>query len=442
MPSGDVVMDQALLGLLALNLIAVAALWWRGRGTTAMGGSLSKQVAESEQRLTSAVRDSAQATGQAQTDLGMKLAGEIKTMRGETQTAIADRFQAAQTKITESLAGLQSTVQTKLDQVRDDNEKKLDKIRGTVEEKLQTALEKRLGESFRTVSERLEQVHRGLGDMQKLATGVGDLKRVLTNVRSRGVFGEVQLGALLEQVMAPSQYETNVATVPGSGERVEFAVKLPGRDDSGSVVFLPIDAKFPQEDYLRLLQAHDNGDAAAVEEARRGIRQRMLAEGEKIRVKYIAPPHTTDFALMFLPTEGLYAEALRIPGLSEELQTKHRVVLAGPTTLTALLNSLQMGFRTLAIEKRSSEVWKVLGAVKTEFAKFGGALDAVKRKLGEASDKIDATGVRTRRMERELRDVEKLPEAESQAILPQADPLEAEIETEPAQETVKATDLF
>jgi DNA recombination protein RmuC len=268
------------------------------------------------------------------------------------------------------------------------------------------------------VSERLEQVHRGLGEMQALATGVGDLKRVLTNVRTRGTFGEVQLEALLEQVFTAAQYDKNVATVPGSRERVEFAVRLPGRDECGHVVHLPIDAKFPQEDYLRLQDAYDVGDAAAVESARRGLRTRLLDEAASIRAKYLAPPHTTDFALLFVPTEGLYAEALRLPDLVEVLQRDHRVVLVGPTTLYAVLNSLQMGFRTLAIEKRSSEVWKVLGAVKTEFARFAASLDDVKKKLQEASNKIEFSERRSRVMAKTLRGVDSLPEAEAKEMLP------------------------
>jgi DNA recombination protein RmuC len=289
------------------------------------------------------------------------------------------------------------------------NDKKLEAMRATVDEKLGATLEARLGESFRLVSERLEQVHRGLGEMQKLAAGVGALERVLSNVRSRGTLGEAQLGTLLEQVMSPEQLATNVVTVPGSSERVEFAIKLPGREGEGPLL-LPIDAKFPQEDYVRMQQAIDANDAPAVAEARRALARRALVEAETIRRKYVAPPHTTDFAILFVPTEGLFAEILRVPGLAESLHTKHRIMVAGPTTLYALLSSLQMGFRALAIERRGAEVWKVLGSVKTEFVRFGSSLDAVSKKLHEATSKLDETARRTRAMERALRDVEATPE--------------------------------
>jgi DNA recombination protein RmuC len=301
--------------------------------------------------------------------------------------------------------------------MRQDNESKLEKIRVTVDEKLQTTLENRLGESFKLVSERLELVHKGLGEMQSLASGVGDLKRVLTNVRSRGTFGEVQLAALLEQVLTPAQYECNCATVPGSSERVEFAIRLPGREDEEGVVRLPIDAKFPQEDYLRLLDAYDAGDAAALETARKALRVRLLNEAATIRAKYVSPPHTTDFALLFVPTEGLYAEVLRMGGVAETMQTEQHVILVGPTTLYAVLSSLQMGFRTLAIEKRSSEVWKILAAVKTEFGKFGESLSVVSKKLQEASNKIEDSAKRSRAVERTLRNVEALPEPEAVGLL-------------------------
>jgi len=337
---------------------------------------------------------------------------------GEVQSAITADFGKLRDAQTKAFSDLQDRVQSRLDDVRKDNEEKLEKIRATVEEKLQSTLEARLGESFRQVSDRLEQVYKGLGEMRTLATGVGDLKRVLTNVRSRGTFGEVQLAALLEQGLTPEQYGTNVVTVPGTSERVEFAIKLPGRDDGAGPLFLPIDAKFPQEDYQRLQQAYEDGDVAAVDEAKKALRLRTLLEARTIREKYLAPPHTTDFAILFLPTEGLYAEILRIPGLFEEIQRLHRVVAVGPTNLQAFLNSLQMGFRTLTIEKRSSEVWKVLGAVKTEFAKFGESLDAVGKKLQEAGNKIEDTARRSRAVERKLRQVEGLPADEAARILP------------------------
>lgn len=305
---------------------------------------------------------------------------------------------------------MRATLEGKLKDIQADNAAKLEEMRKTVDEKLHATLEQRLGESFKLVSDRLEQVHKGLGEMQTLAAGVGDLKRVLTNVKTRGTWGEVQLGNLLEQVLTAEQYAANVATVPGSNDRVEFAIRLPGRSvDREQIVWLPIDAKFPREDYERLLAAQDRADVAGVEEARKALDRRLRDEAKSIHTKYVSPPHTTDFALLFLPTESLYAEAISRPGLSDALQRDYRVTLAGPTTLTALLNSLQMGFRTLAIEKRSSEVWQVLGAVKTEFGKFGDVLDNVKKKLDEASSNIEKTGVRTRAIERQLRNVEALP---------------------------------
>jgi DNA recombination protein RmuC len=295
-------------------------------------------------------------------------------------------------------------------------------MRATVDEKLHATLEARLGESFKQVAERLEQVHRGLGEMQTLAQGVGDLKRVLGNVKTRGVFGEVQLLGLLEQVFTPEQYGVNVATRPGSNERVEFAIRLPGREAGvngahGAPVWLPIDAKFPREDYERLLDAQERADREAADAASKALELRIRDEARTIRAKYLQPPHTTDFAVLFVPTEGLYAELLRRPGLNEALMKDHHVTLAGPTTLLAMLNSLQMGFRTLAIEQRSSEVWTVLGAVKTEFAKFGDVLAKTKKKLDEASNSIGAAEVRTRAMARQLRTVEALPEPQARALL-------------------------
>lgn len=287
-------------------------------------------------------------------------------------------------------------------------------------EKLHATLEQRLGDSFRLVSERLEQVHKGLGEMQTLAAGVGDLKKVLTNVKTRGTWGEVQLEALLEQVMTTEQFEKNISTRPGSSERVEFAIRLPGREARGHEappVWLPIDAKFPVEDYQRLVEAQERADVAAVEQAAKALESRLREEARKIRDKYVEPPHTTDFAILYLPTEGLYAEALRRPGLAEVLQRDFRVSIAGPTTLTALLNSLQMGFRTLAIEKRSSEVWAVLGAVKTEFGKFGEALESTRKKLEQATKSIESAGVRTRQIERKLKGVEALALPDAQATL-------------------------
>jgi DNA recombination protein RmuC len=311
------------------------------------------------------------------------------------------------------LDAVRQTLETRLKSLQDDNSAKLDQMRQTVDEKLQATLEERLGASFRQVSERLEQVHRGLGEMQALATGVGDLKRVLSNVKSRGAWGEAQLGTLLEQVLAPEQYAKNVATREGSGERVEFAVRLPGPEGrEGDIVWLPIDAKFPLEDYVRLTDAADRGDQVGVEQAGRELETRIKNAGRDIRDKYLDPPRTTDFGLMFLPTEGLYAEVLRRPGLVEVLQRECRVVPAGPTTLWAILSSLRMGFRTLAIQKRSSEVWALLGQVKTEFGRFGTTLDAVQKKLHEASSKVDEARKGSRKIERRLQGVQELPAAD------------------------------
>jgi DNA recombination protein RmuC len=317
-----------------------------------------------------------------------------------------------------ALAEVRATVEQRLAALQSGNEQKLEQMRATVDEKLHATLEQRLGESFKQVADRLEQVHRGLGEMQLLAKDVGSLNRVLNNVKTRGIFGEVQLAGLLEQVFTPDQYARNVETVPGSGARVEFAIKLPGRRDDGQPLWLPIDAKFPREDYERLLDAQERADAPGAEVAGRAVEQRLRLEARTIREKYVAAPHTTEFAILFVPTEGLYAEALRRPGLMEALQRDFRVMLTGPTTLLATLNSLQMGFRTLALEQRSAEVWEVLGAVKTEFAKFAEVLAKTKRKLDEASSTIDLAQTRTNVMARTLKSVEGLTESRTEALLP------------------------
>lgn len=311
---------------------------------------------------------------------------------------------------------MRTTLETQLQKLQADNAQKLEQMRATVDEKLQSTLNTRLDASFKIVSERLEQVQRGLGEMQQLATGVGDLKRLLGNVKTRGTFGETQLGALLEQVLTIEQYETNCITVPGSSERVEFAIKLPGTQD-GQPVRLPIDAKFPREDYERLLDAQDRVDPEGIVAAGAALERQVRVEAKRIRDKYLAPPHTTDFALLFLPTEGLYAEVLRRPGLFDGLQREFRVTLVGPTTLLALLNSLQMGFRTLAIEQRSSEVWQLLGAVKGEFGKFAGVLEKAHGQLDTVQNSIKQAGVRTRAIERQLKGVESLPGTQAQELL-------------------------
>lgn len=316
----------------------------------------------------------------------------------------------------QKLENIRVSVERQLQLVREDNNNKLEEMRKTVDEKLNDTLERRLGESFKLVSERLELVHRGLGEMQNLATGVGDLKRVLTNVKTRGVWGEIQLENLLEQILTVDQYSKNVATKPGSAERVEFAIKLPGRDEERTVVWLPIDAKFPQEDYQKLLEAQEQANTLLAEEAGKALENRIKIEARNISQKYISVPHTTEFAILFLPIEGLYAEVLRRPGLCDNLMRNYRVIVTGPTTLAALLNSLQMGFRTLAIEKRSSEVWALLGAVKNEFSKFSDLLDKTHKKLQEASNSIDTAARKTRTIERKLKNVQVLPSEEGKQI--------------------------
>ena len=315
------------------------------------------------------------------------------------------------------MAEIRVTLETKIKDLQVDNATRLEEMRKTVDEKLHATLEQRLGESFKLVSDRLEKVHQGLGEMQQLAIGVGDLKRVLTNVKTRGTWGEVQLEMLLEQVLTPEQYGKNVETVPGSGERVEFAIKLPGQVEGGKPVWMPIDAKFPKEQYERLAEAAERADADGVASAGRELERAVRLEAKTIAEKYLSPPLTTDFAILFLPTEGLYAEVMRRPGLADDLQRTHRVSIAGPSTLSALLNSLQMGFRTLALEQRSSEVWQVLGAVKTEFGKFGDVLSATRTALERAAKNIELAETRSRQMARKLKTVEALPSDAAQLIL-------------------------
>ena len=338
---------------------------------------------------------------------------------GESQETRLHRIAATlDEKLTQNEARIErmrDTLNQNVSKLQEENSKKLEEMRQTVDEKLHATLDKRLGESFSLVSQRLEQVYRGLGEMQSLASGVGDLKKVLTNVKTRGVWGEMQLGALLSQVLSPNQYDENVAVAPGSSQRVEFAVKLPGQGES--TVYLPIDSKFPIEDYERLLAAYDTGDQAVIAAATTALQTALKIEARRIAGKYIVPPHTTDFAIMFLPIEGLYAEALRVRGLTEELQEKLRIVVAGPTTLNALLTSLQVGFRTLAIEKRTDEVWQLLSAVKTEFGNFARILDATQKKLHAASESIETATRKTRTIERKLRHVEALEDAGSGARL-------------------------
>ena len=348
-------------------------------------------------------------------------AQQIATLRQTLAESLRTQLQDLSEANARRLAEVRGTMEQQLTQLQASNATKLDEMRQVVDEKLQSTLEARLGESFKQVAERLEQVHKGLGEMQTLAQGVGDLKHLLANVKTRGTFGEVQLGQLLEQVFAPEQYAEQIGTVPGSKERVDFAIRLPGRRDDGAPLWLPIDAKFPTEDYERLLDAQQRADAAGAEEAAKALERRIRLEAQNIAAKYVEPPHTTDFAILFLPTEGLYAEVLRRPGLMQALQHEHRVTLAGPTTLLAMLNSLQMGFRTLALEKRSSEVWQVLGAVKNEFLKFGEVLAKARKQTQTVLNTLDETQTRTNVLTRKLRDVETLPDAQAQDLLPGMD---------------------
>ncbi len=439
-------MTDVLLVLVLIVLVAAVVLlvWvWRRQER---GTDLSPLVARLEasdrgqERIERAVREEVarnreeagkQAQGLRQ-EVGATLKAVSETLAktmdqlGTAQRTQLETFSNQLGKLTESnqqkLDGLRIAVEQKLTAIQEDNARKLEDMRKTVDEKLQTTLEKRLGESFKLVSDRLEQVRTGLSEVQNIASSVGDLKKVLTNVKTRGTWGEVQLGNLLEQMLSPEQYAANVATRPDSNERVEFAIKLPGRDEGdGQTVWLPVDAKFPTEDYQRLIEASERGDADAVEAAARQIETLIRTYARDIRDKYLHPPGTTDFGIMFLPSEGLYAEVLRRPGLVELLQRECRVSVAGPTTLAALLNSLQMGFRTLAIQKRSSEVWTILGAVKAEFDKFGDIIGKVQKKLQEASNVIDSAAVRTRVIGRKLRDVQEMPAAAAGQLLGTAD---------------------
>ena len=363
-------------------------------------------------------------TQNAQIDaFGQQLAMLQKTLADTLNTQLQGLSESNARRLSE----VRTTMETQLAQLQQSNTAKLEEMRKTVDEKLQSTLEARLGESFKQVADRLEQVHKGLGEMQTLAQGVGDLKHLLTNVKTRGIFGEAQLGALLEQVFTVDQYAAQVVTRPGARHTVDFAIRLPGRTAEGDALWLPIDAKFPNEDYERLLDAQQRADPIAAELAGRALEARIWLEAKAIEEKYIAPPHTTDFAILFLPTEGLYAEVLRRPDLMQGLQRKHRITLAGPTTLLAILNSLQMGFRTLALEKRSSEVWQVLGAVKAEFGKFGDVLARVKNQAQTVLNTLDQAQTRSNVMHRALRQVEALPEAQAQVLLPPA--LEGDDET-------------
>ena len=392
---------------------------------------LRQEMARARQESATAARGDREEQAQSLDRLTKALSaqvGQLGTLQGQQLEAFAAQLARLTQSNEQRFEQLRLSIEARLGAMQADNASKLEEMRKTVDEKLHATLEQRLGDSFKLVSERLELVHKGLGEMQTLAAGVGDLKKVLTNVKTRGTWGEVQLEALLDQVLTAEQYEKNVITRPNSNERVEFAIRLPGREMGGSdkqPVWLPIDAKFPMEDYQRLIEAQERADPVAVELAAKALELRLRLEAKTIRDKYVEPPFTTDFAILYLPTEGLYAEALRRSGLADGLQRDFRISIAGPTMLAALLNSLQMGFRTLAIEKRSSEVWGVLGAIKTEFGKFGEALDATRKKLEQATKSIESAGVRTRQIERKLKGVEALPTAEAQARLGALEEIEA-----------------
>jgi DNA recombination protein RmuC len=434
-------MNEVWQGLAAVALVAILVLvvvaLFRLASIARERDAATREAADLRARLDAFAQAAAEHERDMRGDLAIARREQSETaavLRGEvgerlaqfqqgTQQSFADAHTAQREQLKqfgERLSDLTKTVEQKLDALRNENANKLDEMRATVDEKLQATLDTRLGESFRQVSERLEQVHRGLGEMQNLAAGVGDLKRVLSNVKTRGGWGEVQLEALLDEFM-PQQYDKNVETRRGSGARVEFAIRLPGKGDDGAPCWLPIDAKFPLDDWQRLQDALERADVAGADVARKALADFLRLQARTIRDKYIEPPATTDFAILFLPTEGLYAEMMARPGFTDSIQREYRVLLTGPTNLAALLNSLQMGFRTLAIEQRSSEVWRVLGAVKTEFARFGAALAQTKDRIDKASEELERVGVRRRALERQLRSVDALPEPEAVKLLDVAD---------------------
>jgi DNA recombination protein RmuC len=418
-------MELYALLVLAVAILAVQVLILvRGNGR---GGAQGGDIGERLERVEREVRMQLQATAQAQRQ-------EMGNLLAQSHAATVQQLDGMRRQIeglTESnarrMAEVRATLETRIRDLQADNGARLEEMRQTVDEKLHATLESRLTESFRQVSDRLERVHQGLGEMQQLALGVGDLKRVLTNVKTRGTWGEVQLEMLLEQVLTVDQYAKNVETVAGTNARVEFALKLPGQKEGGPPVWMPIDAKFPKEQYERLLEAAERADADGVALAGRELERAVRGEAKTIADKYLCPPQTTDFAILFLPTEGLYAEVMRRPGLADELQRVHRISIAGPSTLSALLNSLQMGFRTLALEKRSSEVWQVLGAVKTEFSKFGDVLAATRTTLERAAKNIESAEVRSRQMARKLKSVEALPAEAAELLLGRQDEPELDI---------------
>ena len=430
------VVTWLLLAITALNAVLLVALLARSaRGARGRADPLRDELRMGREEAGRAARESRDELTRGLASANDTLAATLKSM-GEVQRAQLDGMSRSLKELSESnqasLDRIRTTMDARVRELQDGNEKKLEEMRKTVDEKLQTTLEKRLGESFKLVSDQLESVQKGLGEMQSLATGVGDLKRVLTNVKARGTWAEVQLGALLGEILAPGQFEKNVHVEAGAAEVVEYAIRLPGpKDEPGSCVWLPIDSKLPQEDYLRIQDAAELGDRDATQRATEALARAIRLAAQDIHRKYVKPPHTTDFAVMFLATEGLYAEVVRQPALVDDLQQRYRIVVAGPATLAALLSSLRMGFQTLAIEQQAVEVWRVLGGVKTEFARFEDVLAKVKRQLDAASNTIDHTGVRTRAMERKLRAVEQLPDDEAERVLDLAAPVEESEPEEP-----------
>ena len=414
--------DNWIVAAVVVAALLIMAIFRRYAGKAAtqedpllkLDDKLERLERELRYAISESSRTDRQELSQSMAQLQQTLTEQLALMQGTLNT----QLQALGEGNARRMGEVRDTLDQQLQQVQKTNAAKLDEMRQTVAEKLQTTLEARLSESFKQVAERLEQVHQGLGHMKTLAQGVGDLQRVLSNVKTRGIFGEVQLEALLEQVLTIEQYGKQIETKPRSNQRVDFAIKLPGRSDDGAEVWLPIDAKFPREDYERLLDAQDRADPIAAEASAKAMESRIRQEAKSIAESYLAPPHTTDFAILFLPVEGLYAEVLRRPGLMDSLQRDYRVTLAGPTTLLAILNSLHMGFRTLALEKQASEVWKVLGAVKTEFDRYGEWVAKVREQVQKAADTLDRADTRSKQMRRVLKGVEALPEAEALARLP------------------------
>lgn len=414
-------MDFAIFILLcAVFIVLIITLIFSIKSSkNGLSGQFFEENRQTRKEITDSVRDNIKTMSDMLNESQRNFASAQQISQQSLQASIEKRLSNFEVQNEQKLENIRTTMQRNITSMQEDNNKKLEQMRQTVDEKLQKTLDEKLTQSFATVSERLEQVYKGLGEMQNIATGVGDLKKVLSNVKTRGTLGEIQLGAILEQILAPDQYEENIATVKGSSERVEFAVKLPA--DDGKTIYLPIDSKFPADVYSKLTDAYDTGDVAIVEAAAKELITRIKGCAKDIHNKYVSPPETTDFAIMFLPFEGLYAEVVR-RGLIEILQRDYKICIAGPTTMSALLNSLQMGFKTLAIQKRSGEVWDILSAVKTEFDNFGNVLTATQQRINQANDELDKlVGVRTRQIQRKLKSVSSMPEAQSNKILGDAD---------------------